>query len=542
MKIMAFKFEQHVPHKKIVGDQPVDRPIAGRTDMVENNTSGFIFETPLLKQVERFLILGTTGGTYYVKEKKLTKDNVSDLDKALFKHPIETIDLIVNISTEGRCLKNETCIFALAYAGSVDNKETRKYALSKLNEVCRIGTHLFAFVEYSKYFRGRGRLFSDALKNWYLDLDVSKLAYQLVKYQSRNGWSHRDVLRLCKPKTDNKDINTLFAWAVKKPFQLNCANKELRILVGHELAFQYDHLTTISEKKEAIDCYGLTREMIPTDWLKIPEIWASLIKNSPYDAMMRNLGVLTANGYIKPLSDNVDYIIGRITNEEELKRSRQHPIQILMAYHIYKSGRGLKGNLIWNPENRIVTALEKAFYMAFENIKPTNKKYLLCIDVSASMSWNNIGGIPGFTPRVASAVLAMTTIKAEPKCYILGFHNVIQPLAINETMSLKEVTDVLNNTSFGSTNIGLMFEYAIDNKLDVDVFVCYTDNEVNQGSHPSTLLKKYRTIMNKPNAKLIVTAMESNGFTIADPLDSNMLDVVGFDSNTPAVISSFSLL
>jgi 60 kDa SS-A/Ro ribonucleoprotein len=40
-------------------------------------------------------------------------------------------------------------------------------------------------------------------------------------------------------------------------------------------------------------------------------------------------------------------------------------------------------------------------------------------------------------------------------------------------------------------------------------------------------------------AKLIVVAMTSNGFTIADPNDAGMLDVVGFDAGVPGVIREF---
>jgi len=34
--------------------------------------------------------------------------------------------------------------------------------------------------------------------------------------------------------------------------------------------------------------------------------------------------------------------------------------------------------------------------------------------------------------------------------------------------------------------------------------------------------------------------MVSNGFTIADPRDPKLLDVVGFDSATPQLISDFA--
>ena len=41
------------------------------------------------------------------------------------------------------------------------------------------------------------------------------------------------------------------------------------------------------------------------------------------------------------------------------------------------------------------------------------------------------------------------------------------------------------------------------------------------------------------NAKAVVVGMTSNGFTLADPNDRGMLDVVGFDTSVPAVISDF---
>ena len=36
-----------------------------------------------------------------------------------------------------------------------------------------------------------------------------------------------------------------------------------------------------------------------------------------------------------------------------------------------------------------------------------------------------------------------------------------------------------------------------------------------------------------------IKAMTSNGFTLADPNDRGMLDVAGFDTSVPAVISDF---
>ena len=42
------------------------------------------------------------------------------------------------------------------------------------------------------------------------------------------------------------------------------------------------------------------------------------------------------------------------------------------------------------------------------------------------------------------------------------------------------------------------------------------------------------------NAKLVVCGVTATNFTIADPNDPGMLDVVGFDSAVPMLIDQFS--
>ena len=73
----------------------------------------------------------------------------------------------------------------------------------------------------------------------------------------------------------------------------------------------------------------------------------------------------------------------------------------------------------------------------------------------------------------------------------------------------------------------------------VDAFVVLTDNETWAGQvHPSEALRQYRQ-KTGIDAKMVVVGMTSNGFTIADPSDAGMLDVVGFDSYAPQIIADF---
>ena len=93
--------------------------------------------------------------------------------------------------------------------------------------------------------------------------------------------------------------------------------------------------------------------------------------------------------------------------------------------------------------------------------------------------------------------------------------------------------------TFGRTDCALPMLYAMEQGLEVDAFVIYTDNETYCGRiHPHQALVQYREKTGIP-AKLIVVGMTSTGFSIADPADGGMMDVVGFDTAAPAVMSDF---
>jgi 60 kDa SS-A/Ro ribonucleoprotein len=96
------------------------------------------------------------------------------------------------------------------------------------------------------------------------------------------------------------------------------------------------------------------------------------------------------------------------------------------------------------------------------------------------------------------------------------------------------------NVNFGGTDCALPMLYALEKALPVDVFVVLTDNETWAGRvHPVETLRGYRRKTGIP-AKLIVVGMTSTRFSIADPEDGGMLDIVGFDSAAPAVMTDFA--
>ena len=82
--------------------------------------------------------------------------------------------------------------------------------------------------------------------------------------------------------------------------------------------------------------------------------------------------------------------------------------------------------------------------------------------------------------------------------------------------------------------------YAQALEREVDTFVVYTDAETWVGDvHPVQALRDYRRASGI-DARLVVVGMASNGFSIADPADAGMLDVVGFDAATPQILAEFA--
>jgi 60 kDa SS-A/Ro ribonucleoprotein len=187
----------------------------------------------------------------------------------------------------------------------------------------------------------------------------------------------------------------------------------------------------------------------------------------------------------------------------------------------------------------VIDALDGAFYASFGNVEPTGKRWMLALDVSGSMGCGTVAGVPGLTPRVGSAALAMVTAAVEPSHLITAFSTDIRRADISPHLGLDEVVRALERIPMGGTDCAQPMLYALEKGLEIDAFVVLTDSETWAGPvHPAEALRRYRAASGIA-AKLIVVAMLSNGFSIADPADAGMLDVVGFDVATPQLMSDF---
>jgi 60 kDa SS-A/Ro ribonucleoprotein len=508
---------------------PQTQPIPG-AGQVPNHAGGYGWKLDPWGVLDRFLILGSEAGTFYVAPQKLTADNADNLLQCLVLDGQRTVKRIVEISQSGRAPKNDPAIFALAFAASFGDDKTRAAALAALPDVCRTGTHLFAFAAACDGMRGWGRGLRKAVGRWYNGKDLRSLEYQAVKYQQREGWSHRDLLRLAHPVPLTEQHKVLYKWVVDGE-----VTGELPLVEA------MNRLAGVSAKEAAriVREQNLPREAVPTELLKEPVVWEALLEAMPMTAMVRNLATMTRVGLLTAGSDAAKKVVKELHNEARLRQARVHPMALLIALRTYASGRGLRGSGQWQPVTKVVEELDSAFYKAFEFVQPTNRRYLLGVDVSGSMSSFGVAGSP-LTACEAATAMAMVTVGTEDFVVPMAFADTFKPLGISRRMRLDAAMREGQRMNFGGTDCALPMLYALERRLAVDVFVVYTDNETWYGKvHPAQAVQQYRDKMGI-DAKLIVVGITSTGFSTADPRDAGMLDVVGFDASVPNVMAEFA--
>uniref|UniRef100_I3MIX2 RNA-binding protein RO60 n=1 Tax=Ictidomys tridecemlineatus TaxID=43179 RepID=I3MIX2_ICTTR len=475
---------------------------------VANSEDGYVWQVTDMNRLHRFLCFGSEGGTYYIKEQKLGLENAEALIRLIEDGKgYEVIQEIKSFSQEGRTIKQEPLLFALAICSQCSDISTKQAAFKAVSEVCRIPTHLFTFIQFKKDLKESmkcgmwGRALRKAIADWYNEKGGMALALAVTKYKQRNGWSHKDLLRLSHLKPSSEGLAIVTKYITKGWKEVHELYKEKALTVETEKLLKYlEAVEKVKRTKDELEVihlieeHRLVREHLLTNHLKSKEVWKALLQEMPLTALLRNLGKMTANSVLEPGNSEVSLVCEKLCNEKLLKKARIHPFHVLVALETYKTGHGLRGKL-------------------------------KCI-LNAS---------------TVAAAMCMVVTRTEKDSSIVAFSHEMVPCPMTTDMTLQQVLIAMNQIPAGGTDCSLPIIWAQKTNTAADVFIVFTDNETFAGSiHPAIALKEYRKKMNIP-AKLIVCGMTSNGFTIADPDDRGMLDMCGFDTGALDVIRNFTL-
>jgi 60 kDa SS-A/Ro ribonucleoprotein len=528
-----------------------------------NSCDKEVFQVANSTFLKRFMFLGAENGTLYINKEDLMKQHVNCLESMIKNEEFHNELLAIVDEYITKSFKKDYILFVLARC-CVEKKYSllRSEAYKMVLEICKIPTYLFLFIEFYEFLSkkhnnstGWNAMQKNFVKDWYLSKDPNNLVYLVTKYRNRNNWTHKDVLKLGHIKSSNTIYDYIFKYITTdydgfKKKQLENTSSNIKTPEDLDLIDQYlqnyekiSQSTDISEITQLIEEHNFVREHLSTTILDDIDIWRALCKNMPFTALLRNINKITKIGLFEEYPETLVTLINKLNSKEAITKSRVHPLQILIAIKMYSSGKGLKGDLTWEPNKELCTSLNNAFKLSFDNVRSTSKRYNLALDCSGSMEFNKVCGIDCLSPRELSIAFSMILKNVEDNCEINGFSTKFVPLnTISPHFSLEKNIDIVSNLPFAHTDCSIPFTNAIKYNKQVDVFIIITDNETNCNSiEPSEALKRYRE-HSGINAKLVVVAMASNEFSIADSDDPYMLDIVGFSESTFDAIQEFSML
>ena len=531
---MSF-YSSHI--NSATSNTPATQPILGReSEMAPNNNGGVSFVIDDWMYLDRFIMIGSAKGNNAKDAYSLTNTAIAKVVALIKQDGARAINAAVTYSVSGRAPSNDPAIVVVALAASVGSPIVQNLAYDAMLQVCRIGTHLFTFISVLNSLGKWNAAAKRGVAKWYTSRPIDRLAVQLLKYQQRNGWSHRDVLRKTHIKPADQGMNDLLFWVTSQKGTRDG-------IVLPTLVNDFMRLQTSDSSSDAIAIIEQNRdiswEMIPTQFLTKPDVIASLLPNMGMTALIRQLGKFSNLGLDKPFSETFKMIQAKLNDEQQIKKGRIHPITLLTALKAYGQGSST-GSLTWNVNQQIKASLNAAFYKSFTFLEDTGANILLGVDCSGSMFSMTVDRNNLLTAAEVAGVMSLAIAKSHANHMIGGFSRTFKPLAINPNMDLETCMKVIRNFDWSSTNVSSVMEYAVKEKLPVDSFVIITDNDVNSGSQPTQALAKFRKAMSKPAASSIVIATSMSEFSVADPKDPLQFDIAGFDSSAPALVSELA--
>lgn len=169
------------------------------------------WEVTDMTRLRRFICYGSEMAIYDTKEHRLGMESALALLSLLQEgRGCEVVEEVKRLALEGRPVRANPSLFALAVCSQHLDLNTRQGAFRALSDVCRAPEHLFTFIQYKKEVKERmrcgiwGRALRKAVSDWYNKQDAMGLALAVTKYKTREGWSHQDLLRLSHAKPANE--------------------------------------------------------------------------------------------------------------------------------------------------------------------------------------------------------------------------------------------------------------------------------------------------------------------------------------------------
>jgi len=283
-----------------------------------------------------------------------------------------------------------------------------------------------------------------AFQRWLNSASVEKLLSASIG----NDPSLRDVLRMARPTPADNGRPAFFGWLTDKEVEKWAPSTEADLPEQVRLLREFRAAET-AEQQVALVARLHARWDLLADAAKGATVWAAIARTMGPQALRMNLNTLRRHGVFEDAA-MVRSVADRLTDENEIRRSRQFPYQFFAAYL----------NASDDVPRVIKTALHKAAEIACGNVPELPGPVVIGLDVSGSMQ----SPITGHRGRGATtkmrcvdvaALVAAALLRRNPESVVIPFDTRAFLAEVDPSDSILSLADRLSKYGGGGTDCSL---------------------------------------------------------------------------------------
>lgn len=361
--------------------------------------------------------------------------------------------------------------------------------------------------------------FGTAIKNILREWLNSRTSEQMFRDSVGGDVRLEDLIKMVHPKPQTKQREALHGYLL---------GKEHNPKLLPDLVRQFEDFKSGRTKKVP----NVPFQMLTSLDLGV-DGWKQIAKNAKWQMTRMNLNTFSRHGVFED-EEMVNLVANRLRDEEQIRRARVFPYQLLAAYK----------NIVNGVPRRIINALHDAMEIATKNVPEIPGKVVVGCDVSGSMWGTPVTGFrAGSSSRVdaatVAALMASVVLRTNEEAIVYAFDMDLYNPRLDPRDTVITNAKKLSQYGGGGTDCSLPFKKVHRDKLDVDVMILVSDNQSWLHPYPASAEREWKKVLARnPKAKLVnIDTAAYNTVQIDE--DANSMNIGGFSDKVFDTISDF---
>ncbi|KAL0895976.1 hypothetical protein ABMA27_011970 [Loxostege sticticalis] len=530
-------------------------------------------DTNVRNRLTRYLHTGNEVPKYFpgcwTSHKYFEADRLTALNDALANgmNNVEVVNVILKAYKDGWYTRFETIAFALCKCLLLGSPSVKEATYKAAAEVCRTPEQMMLFNKFTRLLKtGNGRGWCKHVKEWYTKKEPMELAKEMSRVKARHGRSHKTLLRKSHLKIDPEDQarDAVVKYAI---FGLKRAKQLMGDKPGTKEVFEY--IQKVEDLRHCEDPVAaaaiasqnqFTLDHVPGHLLTSQDVWNAVLPQFTLEELLYHIQRIHNMGFLTNDSTTTAILVSLLNNQDVIKKSKVTPLAVYIALCNYKkkskpmkhekakvaaeketrrrarqmfdANTGLWEWIVtrrhpkevkhWGidqpPNTAVIAALSKLIDQTWLLTPPTNKRYMITLDMRHHMFKGRhfcknyqvpkkgkktatktapptAGGDAdaekkskkhlyaecfynrNITPGHAAIILALQLLKREKNVKLAVFSEEgVQIVSIERNFSnIEEAEFVLRKANLGRVQLDAPMEWAAKNNYKVDVFINMVD-------------------------------------------------------------------